>query len=261
MLVDCTYVSCTISAGAPSSEISLWVCTQSESSVSSLHSLATLAASLLCLPALCSQYDSIYPKLRTSLSHKWVLYTWLVIVMIMCSVKQKKDVPHAWDLMTFGVKSKRFEKQKTEKKKATYDVWLYLDNVLLKYKCSRHGWTGLIFFQPCSGIGLFLFFFGFGIFYLGHIFCTTLKSWSMNYLLVEKGLWTRKYHDEWILWLLPFQYECALITQNVMCLLSCDLSTLSGHSACRHVSYSLVCMLLIYLQAYIACLLLNSVGI
>lgn len=150
MLVDCTYVSCTISAGAPSSEISLWVCTQSESSVSSLHSLATLAASLLCRPALCSQYDSIYPKLRTSLSHKWVLYTWLVIVMITCSVKQKKYVPHAWDLMTSSIKSKaipcesngfhRLESRKQKTEKRTDDVWLYLDNVLLKCKCSRHGW-------------------------------------------------------------------------------------------------------------------------
>lgn len=142
MLVDCTYVSCTVSAGAPSSEISLWVCTQSESSVSSLHSLATLAASLLCLPALCSQYDSIYPKLRTS--HKWVLYTWLVIVMITWLPVLCKTAEGCTTWTIFGVKSKGVSYggsgfQAFFLRPLTI-VWLYLDNVLLKCKCSRHGW-------------------------------------------------------------------------------------------------------------------------
>lgn len=137
----CTYVSFTVSAGAPSSEISLWVCTQSESSVSSLHSLATLAASPLCRPALCSQYDSVYPKLQTLLSHKWVLYTWLVIVMITWPPVLCKT---AEGCTKFGVKSKGISYESNGFQaffsRPLMIVWLYLDNVLLKCKCSRHGW-------------------------------------------------------------------------------------------------------------------------
>ncbi len=43
----------------------------------------------------------------------------------------------------YRVKSKAFSCEgnglKNREEKATYDVSLYLDNLLLKYKCSRHG--------------------------------------------------------------------------------------------------------------------------
>lgn len=44
------------------------------------------------------------------------------------------------------------------------------------------------FFSLVLVLDYYNFFLALGFFYLGHIFCTTLKSWSMNYLLVEKGL-------------------------------------------------------------------------